>query len=191
MKNLDSSVAVITVDTAMQRCMVNMGLRVMSTSKERLYGKAAGDDKDNESKENSEKNGNNAQQQQQSSNNNKKHQNGEPVQWVFRCYGCFQFENNTTRTHCRWCGGQTFQRVAIYLDQNGQHHYRYYYKDRYATKYLDKHQLIPRGSQLVKNHQKNGYDNNRNNQKNKKKNKKRGYLGNQPFNRGYGGQQRW
>merc|ERR1712129_359021 len=37
-KNLDSSVAVITVDTAMQRCMVNMGLRVMSTSSDRAYG---------------------------------------------------------------------------------------------------------------------------------------------------------
>merc|ERR1712228_346102 len=133
---LDSSVAVITVDTAMQRCMVNMGLRVMSTSKDRQFG---GSD--------AVKNGDD--------NNNKKdkgnaHNNGEPVQYVFRCYGCFQFENNTTRTHCRWCGGQTFQRVAICRDENGQHHYRYYYKDRYATKYLDKHQLIPRGSQLVK-----------------------------------------
>merc|ERR1712048_78175 len=161
-KNLDSSVAVITIDTAMQRCMVNMGLRVMSTQKDRQYGgKLDGDGKEKghvkKGKDDPDGDAN----------------GGEPVQWVFRCYGCFQFENNTTRTVCRWCGGQTFQRVAIYQDNRGQHHYRYYYKDRYATKYLDKHQLIPRGSQLVKNHQKNGYKQAR---KPKKKNKKRNYL---------------
>merc|ERR1712154_66671 len=119
-------------------------------------------------------------------NNNGKYgnnkNNNEPIEYIFRCYGCFQFEHNTTRTHCRWCGGQTFQRVAIYEDNNGKHHYRYFYRDRYAGKYLDKHQLIPRGSQLIKNKQQNGRDNhyNRNNsnqhRNQKKKKKKRAYL---------------
>eukprot|EP00488_Nonionellina_sp_1-RS-2012_P001450 TRINITY_DN232_c0_g1_i1.p1 TRINITY_DN232_c0_g1~~TRINITY_DN232_c0_g1_i1.p1 ORF type:complete len:341 (+),score=112.08 TRINITY_DN232_c0_g1_i1:553-1575(+) len=102
----DSAVAVITVDKAMQRCMVDMGLRVLTTSSDRQYGGSNG-------------------------------LNGEPIDYIFRCYGCFQFEHNTTRTNCRWCGGQTFQRVAIYEDANGKHHYRYYYRYRYGHRYLD------------------------------------------------------
>merc|ERR1712228_679987 len=67
-KNLDSSVAVITVDTAMQRCMVNMGLRVMSTSKDRQYGGGSGEK--NKAKAEGDKKEKNA------------HNNGEPVQYV-------------------------------------------------------------------------------------------------------------
>merc|ERR1712129_304661 len=104
-KNLDSSVAVITVDTAMQRCMVNMGLRVMSTSSDRAYGNRKKDAK-------TKTDGDKTTQEDDADNPRGDANGGEPVQWVFRCYGCFQFENNTTRTHCRWCGGQTFQRVA-------------------------------------------------------------------------------
>lgn len=158
--------------------MVEMGLRVMSTDQDRQYGGNKG------------------------GNNNKgggggNNLNGEPIDHVFRCYGCFQFEHDTTRTHCRWCGGQTFQRVAIYQDENGKHHYRYFYRDRYAQKYLDKHNLVPRGNQLVKYNQKNGRNNvqgqNNHNQQRKnqkKKNKKRGYLS-QNNNNFRGGGQRW
>merc|ERR1712003_75896 len=61
-KNLDSSVAVITIDTAMQRCMVNMGLRVMSTQKDRQFGgsdavKNGGDDNNKKEKGNAHNNG--------------------------------------------------------------------------------------------------------------------------------------
>eukprot|EP00483_Globobulimina_turgida_P001290 UN01292 len=146
----DSSVAVVTVDIAMQRCMIGMGLRVLTTSNERQYG---------------------------NNKRNKKGNNGEPIDHIFRCYGCFQYEHNTSRTHCRWCGGRTYQRVAIYKDENGKHHYRYFYRDRFAQKYLDTHSLVPRGSQLVKYNQTNHIKNNqRRNQKRKRK--KRTYLGN-------------
>eukprot|EP01083_Nonionella_stella_P065913 173106_1 len=159
--NTSSSVAVITVDKAMQRCMVEMGLRVMTTTAERQYGGAQAG------------------------------HNGEPIDYMFRCYGCFQFEHNTTRTNCRWCGGQTFQRVAIYEDDKGKHHYRYYYRDRYAHRYLDKHQLVPRGSQLVKYQQNQHNANHINPHRNqRKKKKKRGAIYNQnQYRKGHA--QRW
>ena len=157
--NQDSSVAVITVDLAMQKAMLDMGLRVLSTQSNRQYGNGGGPNGQNE-----------------------------PARFVFRCYGCFQFEQNTNRTHCRYCGGQTYQRVAIYVDASGKEHYRYFYRDRYAHKYLDKHGLVPRGSQLVKYNQQNGRGNN-----NKKKKKKRGYLnqGNYNSHNSRGGGGRW
>jgi len=177
--NKDSSVAVITVDQTLQRAMVDMGLRVMSTSADRQYG-----------------NNNNNQGTNRRNNNRNAANGGEPVDYQFRCYGCFHNEHDTTRTHCRWCGGQTFQRVAIYQDDNGKHHHRYYYRDRYAQKYMEKHSLVPRGAQLVKYNQTNGRNNvqgnnNQQQRKNqKKKNKKRGYLS-QNNNNFRGGGSRW
>jgi len=123
-ENTTSSVAVITVDTAMQKAMISLGLRVLTThSGSRQYGGGTAQGR----------NGRN-----------------EPTDYVFRCYGCFTMEHNTNRTHCRHCGGQTFQRVAIYEDEFGKQHYRYFYRDRFAHRYLDKHSLVPRGAQLVK-----------------------------------------
>jgi len=160
-KNAHSSVAVITVDVAMQRAMSEMGLRVLSTSEDRQY-RGGGDGR------------------------------SEPVKYQFRCYACFQMEENTTRTHCRWCGGQTFQRVSVFEDDNGKHHYRYSFRDRYGHKYLDRHSLVPRGTQLVKYNQKNGRNQSNQSMMNqKKKKKRRGYLS-QPGDGNFrGGGQRW
>jgi len=154
-----SGVAVITMDLAMQRAMTEMGLRVLSNEAHIQYG------------QNNTSSSSSQQQQQQ--------QQQEPVEHKFRCYACFTFEHDTTRTHCRVCGGDTYQRVAIYRDEHGKEHYRYSYRDRYAHKYLEKHSLIPRGSQLVKYHQTNGRNVNARTQslKNqKKKHKRRSYL---------------
>merc|ERR1712087_556230 len=114
-ENTTSSVAVITRDTAMQKAMMSLGLRVLTTAENRHYG-----------------------------------DRNEPTDIQFRCYGCYTFEKNTNRTHCRHCGGQTFQRVQIYTDEWGKQHYRYSARDRFGHRYLDKHNLVPRGQQLVK-----------------------------------------
>lgn len=115
--NTTSKVAAITVDIAMQRAMVDMGLRVLTTKADRRFGQNGRD---------------------------------EPVQMMFRCYGCYTNEHDTTRTHCRQCGGMTFQRVFIFLDENGKAHHRYSARDRWGGRYLEKYNLVPKGSQLVK-----------------------------------------
>jgi len=159
-KNTSSKIAVITVDTAMQKAMVLMGLRVLTTRADRRYGRG-GD---------------------------------EPVQTMFRCFGCFTMEHDTTRTHCRVCGGMTFQRVSVYMDEDGRPHHRYFARDRFGGRYLEKNNLVPRGAQLVK-YQGTGRNNPTGGPRNKrqqKRRKKRGFIQGSQQQNGYrGGGQRW
>jgi len=128
----------------MQRCLNEMGLRVLSLSDDRIY------------------------------NNRNNAQNGQPIRYIFRCFSCFTFEENTSRVICRNCGMKTYQRVAVYQDNNGKLHYRFYARDRYSQRYLENNHLVPRGAQLIKFNdkeeiiKKKTIDN--------KKKKKRGYL---------------
>ena len=162
--NENSPVAVITVNVVMQRAMTEMGLRVLSTAKDRQYGNP-----------------------QARHNGKGRHNNSEPVKYMFRCYGCFEFEEDTNRVYCRWCGNKTYQRVAIYEDENGKHHYRYFARDRFGGNYLQKHSLIPKGSQLVKDNGKGNAHNyaqgHHGNRKKKKKKKKRASLSGDDNNR--------
>lgn len=164
--NTTSSVAAITVDHAMQRAMVEMGLRVMTTRADRHYGR----------------NGN------------------EAAQFMFRCYGCFNMEHDTTRTHCRTCGGMTFQRVSVYMDEDNHPHYHYSSQDRFMGGYMERHNLVPKGSQLVKYRQTNARGRRSLNHAprggaagtGRRRRKKRGFIGQQQngYRRG-GGQRMW
>ena len=86
----------------------------------------------------------------------------------------YRFEHNTNRVYCKWCGEKGFQRVAVYHGDDGKLHYRFFAKDRYQYKYLEKKNLIPKGSQLVpfKTKQQLLKQN-----QNQRKKQKRGYLG--------------
>jgi len=113
-----------------------------------------------------------------------------PIQTLFRCYGCFTVEHDTNRTHCRQCGGMTFQRMSVYMDERGRTHERYSTRDRFGRRYLEKNHLVPRGSQLVRYNQQNGAYGHRRGKGRKGRREKRQYVGQQP--NGYrGGGQRW
>ena len=144
-KKTKSSVVCVTSDTVMQQCLQEMGMRCIGEKiKHPILKKKHG-----------------------------KHENS-LKRVIFRCFACFEFEYNTNRTHCRYCGSKTYQRVAIYIDNNGKEHYRYYYRDRYAQRYMERRHLVPKGAQLVK-YEQNIKKNTRKNIR-KKQNKKRGYL---------------
>jgi len=114
----------------------------------------------------------------------------QPVQTLFRCYGCFTVEHDTNRTHCRQCGGMTFQRMSVYLDERGRTHERYSSRDRFNRRYLEKNHLVPRGTQLVRYNQQNGPYGHRRGKGRKGRREKRQFVGQQNGYRGGGGQ-RW
>lgn len=113
-----------------------------------------------------------------------------PVQVLFRCYGCYNVEHDTTRTHCRTCGGMTFQRMSVYVDDRGKTHERYSTRDRFNRRYLEKNHLVPRGGQLVRYNQQNGAYGHRRG-KGKRRNNKRSFVGQQHNGYQRGGGQRW
>merc|ERR1712154_495638 len=114
--NTDSKVAMVTMDFAMQKAAVQIGLRVLSTSSKMRYGNRGNESND----------------------------------LLFRCYGCFTMEHDTSRTTCRVCGGQTFQRVNVYIDERGKAHHHYSARDRWGAGYQDRYGLMLRGNQYVK-----------------------------------------